>query len=84
MGAVTLLVHHVSIFRAFRKIIVGVIKKRSSEAVMNFELVWVIDILGWLRSLQFLSVTLPVMEINPPPPILLGGEKSWWTPAFNL
>ena len=39
MGAATLLVHHVSIFRAFRKIIVGVIKKRSSEAVMNFELV---------------------------------------------
>ena len=39
MGAATLLVHHVSIFRAFRKIIVGVIKKRSSEAVMNFELI---------------------------------------------
>ena len=26
--------------------------------------IWVIDITGWLRSLQFLSVTLPVMEIK--------------------
>ena len=57
MGAV----HNVSIFRGFRKIISGVIKKWSSEAAF----IRVIDTSGWLSSLQFLSVTLPVMEIKP-------------------
>ena len=37
MGAVTLFVHNVSILRGFRKIILGVIKKWSSEAALNFE-----------------------------------------------
>ena len=37
MGAATLFVHDVSIFRALRKIILGVIKKWSSEAALNFE-----------------------------------------------
>ena len=37
MGAATLFVHNVSIFRGFRKIILGVIKKWSSEAALNFE-----------------------------------------------
>ena len=31
--------------------------------ILNF--IWVIDISGWLSSLQFLSVTLPMMEIKP-------------------
>ena len=61
MGAATLFVHNMSIFCGFRKIILGVIKKWSS--VLKF--IRVIDISGWLNSLQFLSVTLPVMEIKP-------------------
>ena len=61
MGAATLFVHNVSILRGFRKIILGVIKKWSSEAALNFEFYPS----GWLSSLQFLSVTLPVMEIKP-------------------
>ena len=67
MRAGNLFVHIMSSFRGFRKIILGVIRKWSSEAALNFEfyLSGVIDILGLLRSLQFLSVTLPVMEIIP-------------------
>ena len=65
MGAATLFVHTVSIYCDFRKIILGVIKKWSSEAALNLNFIWVIDITGWLNSLQFLSVTLPVMEIKP-------------------
>ena len=37
MGAATLFVHNVSIFHGFRKIILGVMKKKSSEAALNFE-----------------------------------------------
>ena len=37
MGAATLFVHDVSIFRGIRKIILGVILKKSSEAALNFE-----------------------------------------------
>ena len=37
MGAATWFVHNVSIFRCFRKIIFGVIKKWNSEAALNFE-----------------------------------------------
>ena len=37
MGAATLFVHNVSILRGFRKIILGVIKKWSSEAALNFK-----------------------------------------------
>ena len=37
MGAATLFVHNVSILRGFRQIILGVIKKWSSEAALNFE-----------------------------------------------
>ena len=37
MGAATWFVHNVSIFRCFRKIIFGVIKKWNSEAALNIE-----------------------------------------------
>ena len=37
MGAATLFVHNVSIFRGFRNIILAEIKKWSSEATLNFE-----------------------------------------------
>ena len=36
MGAATLFVHNVSIFHGFTKIILGVIKKWSSEDALNF------------------------------------------------
>ena len=42
------------------KIILEVLSTWSSEAALNF--IYVIDISGWLCSLQFLSVTLPVMD----------------------
>ena len=50
--AATLFVYYVSIFRGFRKFILGVIKKWSSEAALTFQA-------------DFLSVTLPVMAIKP-------------------
>ena len=59
MGAAAMLEHTVSIFCDFRQIILGVIKKWSSEAAF----IWVIIISCWLSSLQFLSVTLPVIGI---------------------
>ena len=65
MGAATLFVHNVSIFHGFTKIILGVIKKWSSEDALILYFILVIAISGWLSSLQFLSVTLPVMEIKP-------------------
>ena len=75
MQAANLFVHNISSFRGFRKIILGVIRKWSSETALNFEF-YTID---WhprlTRSLQFLSVTLPMMEINPPS-ILPSGKKS--------
>ena len=37
MGAAKLFVHNMSIFCGFRKIILGVIKKLSSETALNFE-----------------------------------------------
>ena len=37
MGSATLCVHNMSIFRCFKKNILGVIKKWSSEAALNFE-----------------------------------------------
>ena len=37
MGAATLFMHNVYIFRGFIKIILGVIKKWSSEAALSFE-----------------------------------------------
>ena len=37
MGAANLFVHNMSSFRGFRKIILGVIWKLSSEAALNFE-----------------------------------------------
>ena len=37
MGAATLFEHTVSIFCGFRQIILGLIKKWSSEAALNFE-----------------------------------------------
>ena len=65
MRAANLFVHNMSSFRGYRKFILGVIRKWSSEAALNFEFIWVIDIPGLLCSLQFLSVILPVMEIKP-------------------
>ena len=59
MEAANLFVHNMSSFRGFRKIILGVIIGNKAA------LFRVIDISGWLCSLQFLSVTLPVMEIKP-------------------
>ena len=82
MGAATLFVHDVSIFRALRKIILGVIKKWSSAAALNLNFIWMTDISGWLCSLQLLSVTLPVMEIKPRL-FYRGGKKSRSTPAFK-
>ena len=61
MGAATLFLHNVSIFHGFRKIIYYEVLKL--HWILNF--IWVIDISGWRRSLQFLSVTLPVMKIKP-------------------
>ena len=62
MRAATLFVHKVYIFRGFRKNILGneVLKLHWT---LNF--IWEIDISGWLSSLQFFSVTLPVMGIKP-------------------
>ena len=37
MGAPNLFVHNMSSFRGFRKIIMGIIGKLSSEAALNFE-----------------------------------------------
>ena len=37
MVAANLFVHNMSSFRGFRKIILGVIRKQSSEATLNFE-----------------------------------------------
>ena len=54
MGAGTLFVHNVSIFRGFTM---------KLQWILNF--IRVIDISGWLSSVQFLSVTLLVMEVKP-------------------
>ena len=64
MQAANLFVHNISSFRGYRKIILGVIRKWSSEVHWILNVIWVIDISGWLSTLQFLSVTLPVMEIK--------------------
>ena len=37
MQAANLFVHNISSFRGYRKIILGVIRKYSSEAALNFE-----------------------------------------------
>ena len=37
MGAANLFVHNMSSFRGYRKIILGVIRKWSSEAALNFK-----------------------------------------------
>ena len=66
MQAANLFVHNMSSFRGFRKIIIGVIRKMNFWSCTEFWILMrVIDISGWLCSLQFLSVTLPVMEIKP-------------------
>ena len=82
MGATNLFLHNMSSFRGFCKIILGVIGKWSSKAALNFEFTQVIDISGLLNSLQFLSVTLPVMEIKPRL-FYSVVKKTKSTPAFN-
>ena len=58
--------HNMSSFRGFRKIILGVIRILKFWSCTEFwKIIRVIDISGWLSSLKFLSVTLPVMEIKP-------------------
>ena len=64
MGAATLFVHNVSVFHGFRKNIFGVLRNKVLERHWIFNFIQVIDISGWLSLLQFLSVTLPVMEIK--------------------
>ena len=77
MDAATLFVHNVSVFHGFRKNIFGVLRNKVLERHWIFNFIQVIDISGWLSLLQFLSVTLQVMEILP------GCKKSWSTPAFK-
>ena len=60
----TLYVHNMSIFRCFKKNILGFIKKWNSEAALSFEF-YPSDWHFRLSSLQFLPVTLSVMEIKP-------------------
>ena len=74
MGAATLFVHIVSILRGFRKIILGVIKKWSSEAAMNFE-IYPSD---WhFRLTQFTAVLISntASDGDLTPPILPGGKN---------
>ena len=82
MAAATLFVHNVSIFRSFRKMILWVIKKWSSEAALNFEFFlsdWHIS-----RLTQFTVVLINSSNTasngDYTPPILLSGRS---TPAFK-
>ena len=65
MRAANLFVLYMSSFCGFRKIILGVIENEVLKLHWILNFIRVIDISGWLSSLQFLSVTLPVMEIKP-------------------
>ena len=82
MRAGNLFVHIMSIFRGFRKIILGVIRKWSSEAALNFEFY----LSDWHpRLTQFTAVLISntASDGDYTPPILSGGKKSRTTPAFK-
>ena len=55
MRAANLFVHNISSFRGYRKIILGVIMKLSSEAALNFEC-YLSDL--YFRLTQFTAVLI--------------------------
>ena len=62
MRAANLFVHNISSFRGYRKIILGEIKKWSSEAALNFEC----HLSDWhFRLTQFTAVLISNTEIKP-------------------
>ena len=82
MRAANLFVHNISSFRGYRKIILGVIRKISSEAALNFECY----LSDWhFRLTQFTAVLISntASDGDKTPPILPGGKNSRSSPAFK-
>ena len=79
----TFFVHNVSIFCGFRKIVLGVIEKWSSEAALNFEFY----LSDWhFRLTQFTAVLISntASDGDLTLPFLPGSKISRSTPAFNF
>ena len=78
--AANLFVHNIFSFHGFRKIILGVIRKWSSE---NFEFY----LSDWHFRLTLFTAVLisnTASDEDKTPPILPGGKNSRLTPAFNI